>query len=262
MASMRVRLWFGLGLLLLLLVGCTDPYDKDVPPGNFTDGQASRIARDLPEPDQSLFLRWSHRMDTNDRFPGESIPPTVRSAILNQKRFEQFDAERRVRIAEEQARIKKLQEQEDLRQEILRRKQRASELISQFLIVRVIGYRRQPVWSVTGRQIGWDWIFDLALQNKGPKRIVAFRGSLDVSDVFNKQSIHMSGQVNTDVPPGKIIQDAVSFPNNDDSPMHVAMQKSQGIRYEWTIDSVAFSDGTTFDYMALDQSDLAGLEAR
>ena len=234
-------------LLALVLAGCTDPYEREVPVGYFTPGEAQSIAESLTSEDKDAFLRWSRRMQTNERYPGETSPPNVRIAILAQNNFDKFDRERQAQLSAQRAEIAKKQQQEDLRQEYLRRKELADQEISKFLEVKITGYTREPIWAVTGRQIGWNWVFDLKIRNTGAKKVSAFKGTLKIGDSFNKYTSSMSGQVDIEVPPGKTVTYAITYPNNDDSPLHNLMQRGQEIRYSWQLDSVAFADGTTLD---------------
>lgn len=234
-------------LITLVLTGCTDPYERQVPPSYFTQGEAESIARSLSPEDRDAFLKWSSRMQTNDRYPGETSPPNVRSAILAQNNFDKLDRERQMQLSLQRAEIAKKQQQEDLRQEYLERKQLADQEISKILEVEITGYNREPIWAVTGRQIGWNWVFNLKIKNKGSKRINAFKGTLKIGDSFDKYTSSMSGQVDIEVPPGKTVTYAVTYPNNDDSPLHNLMQRGQRIQYSWLLDSVAFADGTTLD---------------
>jgi len=186
-------------------------------------------------------------MQTSDRYPGETSPPNVRSAILAQNNFDKFDRQRQLQLSLQQAEVAKKQRQEDLRQEYLQRKQLADQEISKILEVEITGYNREPIWSVTGRQIGWNWVFNLKIKNKGEKKINAFKGTLKISDSFEKYTNSMSGQIDLEVPPGKTVTYAVTYPNNDDSPLHNLMQRGQRIQYSWLLDSVAFADGTSLD---------------
>ena len=234
-------------LVVMVLAGCSDPYERQIPPGYFTPGEAQNIAESLSPQDKDAFLNWASRMQTNNRYPGESSPPNVRSAILAQNNFYKFDQERQRQVSLQNAEIAKKQQQEDLRQEYQSRKVVADREISMILDVAITGYNREPIWSVTGQQIGWNWVFNLKIKNKGKKKIVAFKGTLKISDSFDKYTNSMNGQVDIEVPPGKTVTYAVTYPNNDDSPLHNLMQRGQQIQYSWLLDSVAFSDGTSID---------------
>jgi hypothetical protein len=233
--------------LVLLLAACSDPYEREIPPGYFTPGEAASIAESLSPQDKDAFLNWSKRMQTSDRYPGESSPPNIRSAILVQNNFVKFDAERQRQLSLQRSEVAKKQQQEDLRQQYQARKYLANQEISKILEVKITGYNREPIWSVTGRQIGWNWVFNLKIKNKGTKKIDAFKGTLKIGDSFGKYNNSMSGQVDLEVPPGKTVTYAVTYPNNDDSPLHNLMQRGQKINYSWVLDSVAFSDGTKLD---------------
>ena len=238
---------FSVALALFFLAGCSDPYERQIPAGYFTPGEAQSIAESLSPQDKDSFLKWANRMQTNDRYPGESSPPNVRSAILAQNNFEKFDRERQIQLSLQRAEIAKKQQQEDLRQEYQERKLLANEEISKILDVQISGYHREPIWSVTGNQIGWNWVFDLKIKNKGTKKINAFKGTLKIADSFDKYTSSMSGQGDIEVPAGKTITYSVTYPNNDDSPLHNMMQRGQRIQYSWLLDSVAFADGSTLD---------------
>ena len=234
-------------MIVLVLTACGDPYERQVPANYFTAGEAGRIAETLSPEDRDAFLKWSIRMQTSDRYPGETSPPNVRSAILAQNNFDKFDRQRQLQLSLQQAEVAKKQRQEDLRQEYLQRKQLADQEISKILEVEITGYNREPIWSVTGRQIGWNWVFNLKIKNKGEKKINAFKGTLKISDSFEKYTNSMSGQIDLEVPPGKTVTYAVTYPNNDDSPLHNLMQRGQRIQYSWLLDTVAFADGTSLD---------------
>lgn len=236
--------------LMCALSGCADPYKKEVPATYFTPGEAEQIAEQLLPTDKDVFLRWSNRVRTNYRYPGEVAPLDVRGAILSQQTFDTYDAERRRQMAIQNAEIAKRQQQEDDRFEREERKYKANEEISKILTVGLKNYRKKPIWAVTGNQIGWNWVFTLRLQNKGNKAVVAIKGTMELSDMFQKHSNSLAGQVDIHVPSGKSIETDVTYPHNDDSPLHNLMMRGQQIRYVWITDSIAFEDGTKFDYMS------------
>jgi hypothetical protein len=235
----------------LLLIGCSDPYETKVPPEYFTNGEVQRIAKSLDPSDRELFVEWSQRVRTSQRYPGESTPPNVRAAILAQQSYELFDMERKRREEAQAAAVALRQQQEDARFELDQRRKAADHEISKFFVVKVTSYRREPIWAVNDRLIGYNWVFDLALKNNGDKQINAFKGSLQISDAFAKYEQHLSGQVTIAIPPRKTVSYSVTYPNNDDSALHNLMQRGQTINSRWTIDSVAFDDGTKFDYMSV-----------
>ena len=94
---------------LFLLSACSDPYEREIPASGFVAaGEAEDIAGRLNDSDKDLFRRWAKRAPTNERFPGEAIPRSVRSALTNQTRFEALQAEKSAKDAEKIAAAQKM----------------------------------------------------------------------------------------------------------------------------------------------------------
>ena len=124
---------------LFLLSACSDPYEREIPASGFVAaGEAEDIAGRLNDSDKDLFRRWAKRAPTNERFPGEAIPRSVRSALTNQTRFEALQAEKSAKdaekIAEEERVAKEKQKQVDEQRDAYQKMKETDSFIKEYFI--------------------------------------------------------------------------------------------------------------------------------
>lgn len=254
---------FWRGILAFLLVGviwlspgCSeDPYQRSLPSASPTQAQISELEVGLAPEDRELFRRWAGRMATNRRLPGEEPAITVKVALLYQKRFEDDEARKRAELAKQIAAAQAAQDKEDQLAALAKREQdlkaAASERIGTIARVEIESYEFSPVYGIRGIEIGREWIFHLRVSNSSETSITGLRGQLRLSDVFNENSYAAAGQINVTVQPQSAVRYNVSILHDERNRLFQAMRAGSRINYEWVIYSIAFGDGTSFDYSQL-----------
>jgi hypothetical protein len=239
--------WF-LALILSLsfaLSGCADPYQRELKGILYSDGEAKRIAAKLEPQDAELFVRWSTRMSTSDRFNGEANPVTVRGALINQKRFEQVAQEK----ANEEARLAAE------RLEVEQQKQRlvkTHELISQFIDTEFLTYQYQPIYGGNGLEVAREWLLYFKITNNTNGELVGLRGEIYIADAFAKELGYIPTRHETSIRSGESRKELVRFMHDPKNPMHRQMIGTQSLRAQWFFDSLALQDGRVVDSTNVD----------
>jgi hypothetical protein len=242
--------------LALLVAGCADPYEKELPASGFVSaGEAERIAEKLNDADKDLFRRWSKRAPTNERFPGEGIPHNVRNALMNQTRFEALQAEASAkeaeRIAQEKNAAEELERSQAQQRAVYEQMKEADEIIKNYFVASPASYDLVPIFNSYGALSHREWQFDFRFTNKTPKTIIGISGLALVKDAFGEEIDMYDFRVEPIIEPGKTISYTMTMRHDPKDPGHVAMINTQTLFFEWLFNSLAFGDGTKLDHNAV-----------
>ena len=241
---------------LFLLSACSDPYEREIPASGFVAaGEAEDIVGRLNDSDKDLFRRWAKRAPTNERFPGEAIPRSVRSALTNQTRFEALQAEKSAKdaekIAEEERVAKEKQKQVDEQRDAYQKMKETDSFIKEYFIANPVSYNLVPIFNSYGALSHREWQFNVRLTNRTPNEIIGVSGLVLVKNAFGEEIDWYDFRVEPKISPGKTIDYTFSMRHNPKDPAHMAMLNTETLFFEWLFDSLAFRDGTKLDYQSL-----------
>lgn len=249
-----------LGIFLLFLGGCSDPYLAKLPKNaHLTPGEIEKIAETLESSDKDIFRRWAERHAKGEVYGGETSAPTVKAALLNQVILDnqnkiEIEAARAQKALDEKITRKKEEEarqQQAQLDQIAAKRSEVDAEIRKYFTAQAVGYEWRPLFNSNGVEFARQWVFKLKLTNRSAKKISGAAGWATISDVFNTDLGSYPMRIEPFINPGQAIDFFVVMDYDRSNLKHVKMSQTQSLRVNWFFESVAFVDGTNIDYQAI-----------
>lgn len=251
-------------LIVLLVVGCGDPYKQVLSESEkLTPASVKKIVDSLPAEDAAVFDRWAKRSISGERFAGEPGAHNVRAAISNQLEYEQKkkieQEEVLAREREKQAEVERQNAQrlaaEQAAKQLLEQRQKVDAAIRQFFDVKLIGYTLENTLTPLGSVNGQQWRFSMKLTNRmSDADVVGMAGWMTIYDVFNKEFGSIPFKLEPSVRAGKAVTFDATLPYNSSNASHVEMMRTRNIRSTFFLESLALNSGHTIDANSLNSS--------
>lgn len=222
-------------IMIGILSACSNPKDVVIPSDTASwDTEMKDAIKKLSEEDRAAIASYLMRAKVGEAFGGQGIPigTTIGKAIEEQKDFE---AQKAIKRAQEEALKKKLQQERDA----------VLEKLNSAVTVTLISKRQLPSDYQSKRFSDYQE-FTVGIQNNTDKQISGVAGELKFIDIFDKEIGAVTFRVTERISPKSTFTWVGGRDYNQFVKEHRAVWNLEDgdFKTEFTPSMVVFSDGT------------------